>query len=323
MSCDLGSGAGHRVAALRAQPGRAGGRLPGARGPHPVVVAGQGRQRPQARPALAPGQRQLAVVGRGLRHLPLRRPALRPAGRGVGVDRPARTSPTRWLRIRWRWPSTWTPPPSWPPRCWCAACPSGDRARRPRRRPARRWGPGQTLAELREGWQYIFINPTVRAVNIGLATGLVGGGMLIPLGAVYSADVLHAGAAGYGLFTTALGFGVAIGRGRGGRLPAPPAQGAGVHRLPAGGRRGPAGRGQRRFAGGGRAAGGRDGCGRGSGLRGGVRAVAGGGHRRAAGSGVQLAQHPGAPVRAGVDDRGAACWPRCWADCRIGGWVAR
>ncbi len=77
--------------------------------------------------------------------------------------------------------------------------------------PDRRWGPGQTLAELREGWQYVFINPTVRAVNIGLATGLVGGGMLIPLGAVYAADVLHAGAAGYGLFTTALGFGVAVG----------------------------------------------------------------------------------------------------------------
>jgi dTMP kinase len=77
--------------------------------------------------------------------------------------------------------------------------------------PAGRWGPGQTLVELREGWQYIFINPTVRAVNIGLATGLVGGGMLIPLGAVYSADVLHAGATGYGLFTTALGFGVALG----------------------------------------------------------------------------------------------------------------
>ena len=74
-----------------------------------------------------------------------------------------------------------------------------------------RWGLGQTLGELREGWQYIFINPTVRAVNVGLATGLVGGGMLIPLGAVYSADVLHAGAAGYGLFTTALGFGVAVG----------------------------------------------------------------------------------------------------------------
>ena len=51
----------------------------------------------------------------------------------------------------------------------------------------------------------------MRAVNIGLATGLIGGGMLIPLGAVYSTEVLHAGAAGYGLFTTALGFGVAIG----------------------------------------------------------------------------------------------------------------
>jgi dTMP kinase len=76
---------------------------------------------------------------------------------------------------------------------------------------AGRFGLGQTLSELREGWQFIFINPTVRAVNIGLATGLIGGGMLVPLGAVYSADVLHAGAAGYGLFTTALGFGVAIG----------------------------------------------------------------------------------------------------------------
>jgi dTMP kinase len=85
------------------------------------------------------------------------------------------------------------------------------RSHSPHRPIAVGWGLGQTLAELREGWQYVFINPTVRAVNIGLATGLVGGGMLIPLGAVYSAEVLHAGAAGYGLFTTALGFGVAVG----------------------------------------------------------------------------------------------------------------
>lgn len=70
---------------------------------------------------------------------------------------------------------------------------------------------GKTFHELREGWQYIFINPTVRAVNVGMATGLIGGGMLIPLGAVFSTDVLGAGAAGYGLFTTALGFGVATG----------------------------------------------------------------------------------------------------------------
>jgi dTMP kinase len=67
------------------------------------------------------------------------------------------------------------------------------------------------LAELKEGWREIAANHTVRAVNIGLATGLVGGGMLIPLGAVFSTDVLGAGAAGYGLFTTSLGFGVAVG----------------------------------------------------------------------------------------------------------------
>lgn len=87
----------------------------------------------------------------------------------------------------------------------------------PERRPARqaaadrRIDLGATVRELREGWQFIFINPTVRAVNVGLATGLIGGGMLIPLGAVFSTEVLGAGAAGYGLFTTALGFGVATG----------------------------------------------------------------------------------------------------------------
>jgi dTMP kinase len=69
----------------------------------------------------------------------------------------------------------------------------------------------KTIHELKEGWHYIFLNHTVRAVNVGIATGLIGGGMLIPLGAVYSTEVLDAGAAGYGLFTTALGFGVATG----------------------------------------------------------------------------------------------------------------
>jgi dTMP kinase len=68
-----------------------------------------------------------------------------------------------------------------------------------------------TVDELREGWREILSNHTVRAVNIGIATGLIGGGMLIPLGAVFSTEVLDAGAAGYGLFTTALGFGVALG----------------------------------------------------------------------------------------------------------------
>ncbi|MGQ0617302.1 MAG: MFS transporter [Acidimicrobiia bacterium] len=68
-----------------------------------------------------------------------------------------------------------------------------------------------TLTEFREGWQYIFVNPVVRSVNLGLATGLIGGGMVVPLGSIFSLQVLGAGAAGYGLFTTALGFGVAAG----------------------------------------------------------------------------------------------------------------
>ena len=69
----------------------------------------------------------------------------------------------------------------------------------------------RTFSELKEGWREIVENHTVRAVNLGLACGLIGGGMLIPLGAIFSSEVLGAGAAGYGLFTTALGFGVAVG----------------------------------------------------------------------------------------------------------------
>jgi dTMP kinase len=70
---------------------------------------------------------------------------------------------------------------------------------------------GQAFHELKEGWSYIFINPVVRAVNIGLAAGLIGGGMLVPLGPVFSAEVLGAGSRGFGLFIFALGCGVAVG----------------------------------------------------------------------------------------------------------------
>jgi dTMP kinase len=69
----------------------------------------------------------------------------------------------------------------------------------------------QTFQELKEGWQFIFLNPVVRSVNLGLATGLIGGGMLVPLGSIFARDILGAGAAGYGVFITALGFGVAAG----------------------------------------------------------------------------------------------------------------
>ena len=69
----------------------------------------------------------------------------------------------------------------------------------------------QTFHELREGWQFIFLTPVVRAVNLGLATGLIGGGMIVPLGSIFAENVLHAGPAGFGIFVTALGFGVAVG----------------------------------------------------------------------------------------------------------------
>ena len=58
-----------------------------------------------------------------------------------------------------------------------------------RKRPTsgeRRIDFGQAFHELKEGWSFIFINPVVRAVNVGLATGLIGGGMLVPLGPVFS-----------------------------------------------------------------------------------------------------------------------------------------
>ena len=82
------------------------------------------------------------------------------------------------------------------------------------RRPrdgGRRVDVGQAFHELKEGWSFIFINPVVRAVNVGLATGLIGGGMLVPLGPVFSDTVLGAGAAGFGILIFALGTGVAVG----------------------------------------------------------------------------------------------------------------
>ena len=70
---------------------------------------------------------------------------------------------------------------------------------------------GNALQELREGWQFVFINPVVRAVNLGLATGLIGGGMLVPLGPVFVNEVLGAGQAGFGVLIFTLGLGVAGG----------------------------------------------------------------------------------------------------------------
>jgi len=69
----------------------------------------------------------------------------------------------------------------------------------------------KTFEEVREGWRFIGHSPVVRSVMIGLGTGLIGGGMMVPLGLTFAKKVLHAGDAGFSLLLTALGTGVALG----------------------------------------------------------------------------------------------------------------
>lgn len=73
------------------------------------------------------------------------------------------------------------------------------------------WDIGGAVRELREGWQFIAVNPIVRAVNIGLATGVIGGGMLVPLGAIFVDEVISGDGADFNLVLFALGTGMALG----------------------------------------------------------------------------------------------------------------
>lgn len=68
----------------------------------------------------------------------------------------------------------------------------------------------RTWDEIREGWEFIFVNPVVRGVNIGLATGIIGGAMLVPLGPTFARFVIG-NPNTFALFITALGIGVAVG----------------------------------------------------------------------------------------------------------------
>lgn len=87
-----------------------------------------------------------------------------------------------------------------------------------RRTPAERvagdrgkWDLGGALRELREGWRFIAVNPIVRAVNVGLATAVIGGGMLVPLGAIFVDEVILGEPADFNLILFALGCGMAAG----------------------------------------------------------------------------------------------------------------
>jgi dTMP kinase len=68
-----------------------------------------------------------------------------------------------------------------------------------------------TFRELREGWQFMFTDPIVRTVMLAIGTGLIGGGMIVPLGDVFSREVLGGGPAGFGVLLSAMGFGMAFG----------------------------------------------------------------------------------------------------------------
>jgi dTMP kinase len=68
-----------------------------------------------------------------------------------------------------------------------------------------------TLRDISEGLGFIRHNRVVRGVIIGIGVGIIGGGAMIPLGPVFSQDVLGGGSAAFGLLMTALGFGAALG----------------------------------------------------------------------------------------------------------------
>lgn len=69
----------------------------------------------------------------------------------------------------------------------------------------------QTWRDIKEGVRFIATHDLVRGVMIGLGGGLIGGGMMIPLGPVFSTEVLLEGTSGFGLLMFSLGFGASVG----------------------------------------------------------------------------------------------------------------
>ena len=76
---------------------------------------------------------------------------------------------------------------------------------------ANRQGLRETLRDIVEGLSFIRSNALVRGVMLGLAGGLLGGGAIVPLGAIFSKEVLHGTTSGFGFLTAGLGVGCGIG----------------------------------------------------------------------------------------------------------------
>lgn len=75
----------------------------------------------------------------------------------------------------------------------------------------RGWDLGGAFRELKEGWHLVAANPIVRSVNVGLATGIMGGGMLVPLGAIFVSEVIEGREADFHLVLFSMGTGMALG----------------------------------------------------------------------------------------------------------------
>ena len=92
---------------------------------------------------------------------------------------------------------------------WSIVVPKRDVEKDPARTPidANKFELKSIFTEMRDGWKLIFGDPTLRAVNIGLAVGLVGGAMLATLGRVYLDEVLLEVESSFALLW---GFGVGI-----------------------------------------------------------------------------------------------------------------
>jgi dTMP kinase len=70
---------------------------------------------------------------------------------------------------------------------------------------------GQAFRDVREGLSVIGHSRLIRSVMLAIATGLIGGGMLVPLGPRFAKETLGGGSAAFGLLLTALGGGMAAG----------------------------------------------------------------------------------------------------------------
>jgi dTMP kinase len=79
------------------------------------------------------------------------------------------------------------------------------------RGPITRVRASQTWHDIVDGLRFVRSNPLVRGVMVGLAGGLIGGGMIIPLATLFAHDVLHGGNSSFGILMIAFGTGAAIG----------------------------------------------------------------------------------------------------------------